>query len=37
MGKRPCLGYQIYPEEIQAQAICIDGDIGAVIEDLQHL
>lgn len=27
-------GEAIYPEEIQAQTICIDGDIGQVIEDL---
>ena len=27
-------GEAIYPEEIQGQAICIDGDIGQVMEDL---
>lgn len=27
-------GEAIYPEEIQTQTICIDGDIGQVIEDL---
>ena len=28
-------GQAVYPEEIQGQTICIDGDIGQVMEDLQ--
>ena len=31
-----CINYgeAVYPEEIRAQTICIDGDIGKVMEDL---
>ena len=30
-------GEAVYPEEIQSQTICIDGDIGQVIEDLRFM